>query len=109
MGFSLSQQVALALAPKITGFISVLGSFWILVEIAMDKLKRTNVYHRLLFGLSAVDLVSSLAFFLSTWPIPQGSSINGEESEMDVVWAVGNRHTCRFQGFWIQFGIASPV
>jgi hypothetical protein len=101
MTFSESQIIALALAPKVTGFLSMVGSFWIIVEVLMDDLKRTNVYHRLLLGLSSSDFIFSIFMFASTWPIPSDTP--------DIAWAIGNERTCKVQGFVLQFGIASPV
>lgn len=46
------------------------------------------------------DMLSSLAYFFSSWPMPIDS---------DAVFAAGNEATCRIQGFFIQFSIASQI
>jgi hypothetical protein len=99
--FSTTQQVALALTPKFSALLSLVGSLWIVVEVMTDKLKRSTVFHRLLLGMSGVDILSSLAFFASTWPVPRHTE--------DVIWATGGSTSCMLQGFFIQVGIASPM
>jgi hypothetical protein len=99
--FSESQRIALAILPKLTGFLSMVASFWIIVEVLTDIVKRSNVYHRLLLGMSLVDLISSISYFASTWPVPSGTD--------DVTWAIGNERSCSLQGLFLQFGVASPV
>jgi hypothetical protein len=98
MPFSLAQQRTLALLPKITGFLSFMGSALIVFTVVRDEKKRNVVYHRLLCGLSVVDISASFWLALSTWPVPKDSG---------VVWAVGTTQTCTLQGFFTQFGISS--
>lgn len=100
MPFSFSQQVALALVPKITGFVSVLFSLLIVATVVGDKHKRSQPYHRLLAGISCVDISSSFWLALSTWPIPSSSG---------ALWAVGTTGSCTLQGFFTQFGITSSI
>lgn len=101
MTFQINQQVALALVPKITACLSTSGSFWIVVEVLADKSKRGNVFHRLILGMSLIDLLGSFGHFASTWPIPYMAE--------DVVWALGNDNICAAQGVLIQISIASPM
>jgi hypothetical protein len=96
-----SQQVALAVTPKISAALSMLGSAWIAVEVLTQQSKRGNVYNRLLCAMSVGDLLASLFFFLSTWPIP--SLVEG------IAFNVGNQHTCTAQGFFIQLSIMNPL
>jgi hypothetical protein len=101
MSFNESQQVALALTPKITAALSILGSSWIVVEVLTQREKRGNVYNRLLFAMSFFDVITSSWYFASTWPIPEGTE--------GVAWAVGNEKTCTVQGFFLQAGMVSPI
>jgi hypothetical protein len=101
MAFSRSQQVALAVAPKITAALSMLGSSWIVVEVLTQRTKRENVYNRLLCAMSIVDVITASCYFASTWPIPEGTE--------GVAFSVGNQNTCITQGFFLQLGIAAPV
>ena len=100
--FSITQQVLLAVAPKVSASLSLLGSSWIIIEVLTDKLKNTTVFHRLLFAMSSFDIISSAAFFASTWPIPKFLTEN-------VIWNIGNISSCHIQGFLLQLGIASPM
>jgi len=98
MAFTLAQQKALALVPKVTGLISLIFSALIVISVARDKQKRSSTYHRLLAGISCVDISSSFWLGLSTWPIPRDSG---------VLWASGTTATCTLQGFFTEFGVAS--
>ena len=98
MSFSSAQERALAVSPKVVGFASIIFSSIIAVTVLRDKKKRSKVYHRLLLGISCVDISSSFWLGLSTWPIPRDSGI---------LWAAGNDASCSLQGYFTQFGIAS--
>ena len=101
MTFTPGQQTALAVTPKITGLLSIMGSSWIVVEVLTCKSKRKNVYNRLLFAMSFFDVMYSSWMFATTWPIPAGTE--------GVVWAVGNERSCKVQGFFLQAGIIPPI
>lgn len=96
----LSQEV-LEIIPKITGGLSFLFSLLTVTYIIFfgDDAKR-GFYNRLVIGMCCADMVSSLAFFFSTWPMPVDSS---------AVLAAGNEATCRIQGFFTQYSIASQL
>jgi hypothetical protein len=98
MPFSEAQQWALVIAPKVTGFISIVFSALVIFTVARCKEKRSKTYHRLLFGISCVDVSSSFWLGLSTWPIPE---------ETGIKWASGTTATCVVQGFFTQFGVTS--
>jgi hypothetical protein len=94
------QQIALALVPKFSAFLSVLGSSWIILEVLRDRQKQAMVYHRLLLALSVLDVIISTAWFMSTWPVP--SNVVGLFGNM------GNETTCNIQGFFIQLKAGNP-
>jgi hypothetical protein len=96
--FNEAQSRALALAPKISGTFGVLFSLLIIITVIRDKNRRNKAYHRLLLGISIVDMSSGFWLGLSTWPIP---------AESTVLWSVGNDRTCTLQGFFTNFGITS--
>ena len=100
--FTREQQTALAVIPKITASLSIIGSVWIVVEVLTTKEKRHNVYNRLLCMMSLVDCINSAWYFASTWPIPRDSGDG-------VIYNVGNLNTCTTQGFFLQFAIATPL
>ena len=92
---SLSQLIALAMIPKVSGGLSFLSSSFVIFDILKDPRKRQTTYHRLILGVSISDALSSLAFFLGTWVMPKGST-----------WgAVGSSGSCSFVGFFGQWGI----
>jgi hypothetical protein len=99
--FSYPQQASLAILPKITSFISMCGSSWIIIEVAGSHTKRYAVYNRLLFCMSVFDFLVALSYFASTWPIPRGSP--------GVLWALGTTQSCTTQGFFNQLGVVPPV
>jgi len=98
-GWTDEQKKVLSIIPHVTGGLSVLGSAFIIYDVASDRKKWSSTYHRLLFGMGILDFVSSFATSLSTVPMPQES---GE-------YSYGNVATCTLQGFFVHFNIASPL
>ena len=96
--FTERQLVSLAVAPKITSMLSVIGSIYIIVKVLRSSRRRSRSRHRLLVGMSFCDCFYSFAFFLSSWPSPVGTP--------GVKFAVGNTTTCTIQGFFGNFNIA---
>lgn len=86
-----SKQVALAIVPKCSAFLSILGSGYILQYIVRRPKKRRTVFSRIMVGMSFSDIVASICFFLSTWPVPAGT-----------VGAIGTTQTCTAHGFFGQ-------
>lgn len=101
MGLTLGQQKLLAILPKLTGLLSLLGSGWISIEVLSEPKKLQKVYHRLVLAMSLYDVMQSIWFFASTWPIPADTP--------NVYGASGNRGSCIAQGFFIQMGLAVPI
>lgn len=98
-GWSEEQKQLLSVIPHVTGALSILGSAFIIYDVASDRKKWTSPYHRLLFAMGVVDFVSSFATSLSTIPMPAES---GD-------FSYGNDATCALQGFFVHFNIASPL
>ena len=97
-----AQQYALVLLPKFSGSVSMTFSCLILYTV-VNKIRRgsSQVYDRLIMGMSITDLLGSFWMFMGSWPIPPSSG---------VLWAVGNRATCNLQGFFTQGAtIASAI
>lgn len=82
--------------------ISLISSIAILSIIWRSFKKLSVPFHRFLFGLSIADIISSAALMFATLPSP---------NKDDAIWhAMGNRNTCRAQGFFIFFGsISAPL
>ena len=53
-------------------------------------------YHRIVFGLSASDILQSLALLTGPWSMPPGIRL--------APWGIGNEYTCRFNGAIISIG-----
>ena len=83
---------AMAIAPKVTGIISLFSSTFIIQHVLRSRKRRSLTYHRLLLGMSISDFFGSLMCFLSTWPIPRG----------EACLAAGTTATCTAQGFFDQ-------
>ena len=97
------QQVALAIAPKVGGAISILGSLWIFIEIVGSREKKQLVYHRLMMMVSAFDILVSTGAFCSTWPM-RTYETGSANNNLDPWKAAGNDRTCAVQGFAMQLG-----
>ncbi|CAB9527021.1 expressed unknown protein [Seminavis robusta] len=95
-----SQDKALALLPKFSGFLSLCGSLYIVQHVLRSRERRGFVYHQILMAMSCSDVLGSSMYVLSTWPIPRG----------DAVFAVGNQATCNAQGTLDQFAsLTTPL
>ena len=90
---TLSQQIALAIIPKITSALSILGSVYITQHILRSPKRRSLCYHRILLGMSIMDIISSSRNFMSTWILPKETGAWG---------AVGTVGTCTAGGFFGQ-------
>lgn len=102
-GYTFTERhVAMSVVPHFTGLLSLIGSAWIVWDIMKKPKRSRGVYERLLMGLAISDMIASLGMALSTWPVP--------EYQAQKTWgAVGNIHSCEFQGFLIQLGLATPL
>ena len=88
--YTFAQRKALSITPHVTGLISFLGSAFIVVEVLRDRNKRSQIYHRLILGVSITTLVSSIFFGLSTWPIPEGTAHVYRDDRTDRMSGGGN-------------------
>eukprot|EP00977_Amphora_coffeiformis_P017517 scaffold5771_cov171-Amphora_coffeaeformis.AAC.34 len=101
-GLTHSQELALALAPKVTGTFGAWSSAFIIYEILFKTpAKKQHPILRALLGMSFFYMCDAVAWFLSTWMAPAGLT--------DFALASGNVSTCAFQGFWLQAVIAGPL
>ena len=96
MEFSESQYFTIAILPMVSGSLSVLGSTAIAVIILRSNKRLSTTYNRLVFGMSLMDVIYSIAFIGSTLPSPRG---------IEPLWkAIGNVHTCTLQGLMFYVG-----
>jgi hypothetical protein len=99
-----TQLMAAALCPKFTAMASVVGSSLIIrdvIRIRNSKSYPLSTRHRLLCGMSVCDIISSLALFLTSWPVPKETP--------RVFWNVGTKETCAAQGFFMQLSIGTVI
>ena len=97
---SSKQRQILAIAPKCTSPLSIVGCLYVIYIILRQDRSSANLvgpnsrtYTNLLLGLSVADLITSIAYFLSTWPIPK------DTVDTDYIWYnVGTQTTCNIQG-----------
>jgi hypothetical protein len=105
---------AVAIIPKFTGGLSVMGSSYILFDIVVrnrgNKMFQTT-FHRLLIGLAIADLLSSLAYCLSHWMFPSQVPMGTDPEWYQVLfpYATGNQATCATQGFIMQMGQCASI
>jgi hypothetical protein len=97
---TLRQQRIIALTPKFGACLSIPCSIFLIYEVYCDhKTRGSTPIQRALVGMSVVDLLSSSAWFLSSWLVPAGTWAD----------AAGNRATCNYQGFVLQLAIGAPL
>jgi ABC-type enterochelin transport system permease subunit len=83
------QQKWTAITPKPFALISILSSSYIIHHVLKSTKRRSQIFHRLLLGLSICDVFASISFFMGTWPIPRGTP--------GVYLASGTKATCDAQ------------
>jgi hypothetical protein len=95
-----------AIVPRFTGTISVVASSIIIYLIIRSDDKLGSVYHRIMFGMSIADVISSTAMALSSLPMPRDlTPYNLKYADVWVGTRLGNKGTCSAQGFSFFFGI----
>lgn len=100
--FTWEQQVALALVPKFTSSLGMTCSAFIVSELIRDHYNNEgNPINRILFGVTAFEILDSTGWFLSSWALPSEQS--------DFAFAAGTIGTCNFQGFLLQAAIGAPL
>mmetsp|Transcript_42983 Transcript_42983/g.62993 ORF Transcript_42983/g.62993 Transcript_42983/m.62993 type:complete len:359 (-) Transcript_42983:463-1539(-) len=86
--------------PRFTSTLSIIGSSTIVYMMISDRKRKLHESNnRFLFCMSLIDILNSLACFVSSAPLPKDSGVYG---------AIGNDATCTIQGFLIQLGVAVP-
>ena len=103
------QHKVLAWVPRISGFLSLFGSIYIIQDIWRQKRRGIvlSTYQLLLLGMSFFDISSSLAWMVSTAAIPEYD--DDRDSESGVYGAVGTEGTCKAQGFFLELGFVGST
>jgi hypothetical protein len=94
-------------APVFSGSLSAISSALIIYVILRSQTRLSSIYHRIMFGMSLADVLSSIAVALTTLPMP---SYMPKEEELQYRWTggtprLGNTYTCNAQGFFQTFGV----
>ena len=92
-----THEKILTLLPIVPCFLSVMGSGSILHFILRDK--KHSPFRRILFAMSACDILSSIVWACQAWLVPKETS--------QWVWAVGNDATCTVMGTLQQFSFSN--
>jgi len=85
--------------PICSGLLSVMGSTTIVIMILRQN-RLSSTYGRLIFGMSCLDIMQSLAYCFSTLPSPKGADI----SYLYEWPSFGTSTTCSIQGFFLYTG-----
>ncbi len=59
----------------------------------------SSPYHRIIFGMSLSDTLSSLALTLGPFAVPLNTP--------QAIWGIGNHHTCTVDGLMLTLGAVS--
>lgn len=98
--FNFEQRVALIVAPFFSGALSLLGSCAILhLQFKRKSAVSNHVYHRILLGISIVDVIASLNHVLGFVMVPKGFFLGAQ----------GNTVSCSLNGFLFHLGSASSL
>ena len=91
MSVTAEQFKVLATIPMVSGSLSVFGSTVIICNVLRSSEKLSTTYHRILFGMSSMDILCSSGILLSTVPFPR---------DTPSLWGhlYGNTTTCTIQG-----------
>ena len=88
------------LMPRFTCFTSVICSILIIYLILRSPTRLSSSYHRIMFGMSISDVLSSTAMGLTTLPMPRDDPVVNSYGFNGT--RLGNFGTCTAQGFiWV--------
>jgi len=92
------QMIAYLCMQMFSGLLSLIGSSLLIYLTIKNSL--TRLHNRLIFCMSFIDILSSLAWTFSTIPTPR---------DLTCTIGYGNLSTCTAQGFVLQLGNAVPT
>ena len=99
-GYTHREELVLAITPKCTAAVALPCAIFTLYEIYCDhRSKGTNAIQRAIVGMTAIDMLSTSAWFLSSWAVPRGT----------FALSTGNQASCNYQGFLLQLAIGAPL
>lgn len=89
-----AKKKALVWVPRVSGILSFIGSCAIIIDVLRDRKKRKKLYCQLMVSMSVFDLMGSVAYSLTTLPIPSEYYIEGSK---------GNDASCTAQASRLAF------
>jgi hypothetical protein len=113
---TLKKQAIAVWTQRATAILSFIGASAIVVHILTSKVLRTQVYYRIMLGISISDLFSSLAWGLgpimtvADFPDSVGLDIilsSTEKKDLTFYESYGNHASCTAQGFFLHLGFTS--
>ena len=99
-----SPVIYIHLVPRITGVTSMISTSVIMYLIFRSAQRLSTVYHRIMFCMSAFDIIGYFALALTFLPMPKEMPL---EEELGISFPgsrYGNTFTCNLQGFSVMFG-----
>ena len=111
--FSKRQLQTISIVPHFTAGLSLVGSSTLVGYLCLYDTNQhgeilDSTHKRLMLGLSIFDILGSIGFFLSTWPIDK-DTVYAETGEKRNEYVFGNDQTCQIQGFLIQLAISAAL
>jgi hypothetical protein len=88
-----------------SGSLSTCSSLVMAIMISRSHGGLSTPYRRIIFGLSISDIIQSISVILGPFLVPNDEVNDSTAAESS--WAIGNVHTCDFQGFIQTFGAAA--
>jgi len=101
-GITPDEGRTLVITFRCSAALSIIGSSLILWDICKSGKIKRQCRLRLLTGISAFDLLSSIAYFMGPLATPKS-----EKSEYFGLKAIGNHETCQAQGFFLSMYLVS--
>lgn len=96
--FTENQQVALAIAPKVTSACSILALSYAISVLSCSPGRPRTICDRLFLGMFFHEIIRSCSYVAGTWMMPKGTE--------GVHMPLGTESTCAIQAFVSQLGFA---
>jgi len=90
---------------RISGSLSAISSFLVILVILRSSTKISTTYHRFMLCLSVSDIAASVGITLTTLPMPKPKDDQYVDLFNYAGKRIGNRETCTAQGFIIFTGL----
>mmetsp|Transcript_11751 Transcript_11751/g.17836 ORF Transcript_11751/g.17836 Transcript_11751/m.17836 type:complete len:537 (+) Transcript_11751:103-1713(+) len=92
-----------AVVFRLTCGLSAICSFLIIYLVLKSSTRLSSIYHRIMFGMSICQIITSFPRALTTLPMPAPGDYWTDIINIQGT-RLGNTFTCTLQGFFIRFG-----